>query len=67
MGAAEVSSPRHSVVGVQKGTLAVFDEYGKAVWTYQGIPDAHTIQELPNGNFLTQDSWTRVIELNRNG
>lgn len=54
-------------MGVQRGTLAVFDENGLVVWTYQGIPDAHTLQELPNGNILTQNSWTHVIELNRQG
>jgi outer membrane protein assembly factor BamB len=65
--AAEVTSPRHRVIGIQRGTLASFDKNGKVEWTYDGIPDAHTIQELPNGNILTQNSWTNVIELNRSG
>ena len=65
--AAEVSSPRHRVIGVQRGTLASFDPHGNVEWTYKGIPDAHTIQELPNGNILTQDSWTNIIELNQSG
>jgi hypothetical protein len=65
--AADVSSPRHSVMGVQKDTLAVFDETGQLTWTYPRTPDAPVPQELPHGHILTQTSWTNVIELNRAG
>jgi len=65
--AATVSAPRHAVLAVNHGTLARFDETGKAIWVHQGIPDAHCLQQLPNGNVLVQDSWTRIIEIDPTG
>jgi hypothetical protein len=64
---ATVSSPRHAVLAVDRGHLARFDETGKVIRLHRGIPDAHCVQQLPNGNILVQDSWTRVIELNPSG
>lgn len=64
---ATVTSPRHAVLAVDRGNLARFDATGKATWVHRGIPDAHCLQQLPNGNVLVQNSWSRVIELNSSG
>ena len=65
--AAPVSSPRHAVLAVNNGTLARFDRNGEVTWMYRGIRDAHCVQQLPNGNVLVQDSWTRVVEIDPSG
>lgn len=61
--AAEVSAPRYGVIGQDKNQLVQFDEQGKVLWTLPDIGPVHRIQLLPNGNILTQDGWTRIIEL----
>jgi hypothetical protein len=65
--AATVSTPRHAVLAVNKSNLARFDKAGKATWVHRGIPDAHCVQQLPNGNVLVQNSWTRVVEIDPTG
>lgn len=65
--AAAVSSPRHEVLAVNQGNLARFDKNGEATWIHQGIPDAHCVQQLPNGHIVVQDSWTRIVEIDSHG
>jgi hypothetical protein len=61
--AADVSSPRHAVIAADKQQLVRFDEQGKVVWTLAKIGPVHRIQILPNGHILTQNGWTKLIEL----
>lgn len=61
--AAEVSSPRYAVIAADKGQLVRFDSAGRIVWTLADIGPVHRIQLLPNGHILTQDGWTKLIEL----
>lgn len=61
--AAEVSTPRHAVVAADNNRLVRFDRTGRIVWQLDDIGPVHRIQPLENGNILTQDGWTRLIEI----
>ncbi|MEO8498522.1 MAG: PQQ-binding-like beta-propeller repeat protein [Planctomycetota bacterium] len=47
-----------------KQRIAIIDETGATEWEYK-IGPLHDLQVLANGNVLLQDSWTHVIELER--
>lgn len=49
----------------QARRLGEVDPSGKLLWQVP-IQDIHDLWILPNGNLLTQTSWTRVVELDRN-
>lgn len=54
------------VVGAEAGKgLIIVDPAAdnEALWQYK-IGAVHDLHLLPNGNFLTQDGWPRVIEVN---
>jgi hypothetical protein len=61
--AAEVSTPRHAVVAADSNRVVRFDRTGRIVWQLDDIGPVHRIQPLENGNILTQDGWTRLIEI----
>ncbi len=61
--AAEVSSSRHAVVAADKNQLVGFHADGSVAWIVPKIGPVHRIQVLPNGHLLTQDGWTKLIEL----
>jgi hypothetical protein len=61
--AADVSAPRHAVVAADKQQLVGFDTAGKVLWTVPQFGPVHRIQVLPNGHLLTQNGWTRIVEL----
>jgi hypothetical protein len=61
--AAEVSSPRHGVIAADNGKIVRFNPEGEAVWTLDDVGPVHRIQQLPGGNILTQDGWTRIVEV----
>ena len=61
--AADVSAPRHAVIAADKGRLVSFDKDGRVLWSLPEIGPVHRIQLLPNSRILTQDGWTRIIEL----
>ncbi|SFI59989.1 beta-propeller domain-containing protein [Planctomicrobium piriforme] len=61
--AAEVSSPRHEVIAADKGKIVRYDAAGKPVWIYEHGSPVHHIQQLPNGNLLTQKNWTTLVEI----
>ncbi len=65
--AAEVSSPRHAVIAADKGQLVAFHPDGTTQWQRDGFRQVHGIQWLPNGNLLTQRSWTLLVELDPAG
>lgn len=56
----------HRVLAADRSTgkLAIIGTDGKPEWEYECKHDVHDLQYLPNGNILTQDSHTRVIEIN---
>ncbi len=62
--AAEVSSPRHAVIAADQGSVVRFDKQGDVVWKSERLGQVHRIQQLDNGNVLTQQGWQRVIEIN---
>lgn len=61
--AAEVSSPRHGVIAADKDHVVRYDVEGKPVWVLEQVGPVHRLQQLPNGNLLTQDGWTQLIEV----
>ena len=61
--AAEVSSPRHSIIASDKGKVVRYDAQGKVVWEYSGVRQVHTLQQLENGNVLCQKNWQTIIEV----
>jgi len=61
--AAEVSTPRHAVIAADNNRVVRFDDAGVVVWRLDEIGPVHRIQPLENGNILTQDGWTRLIEI----
>lgn len=65
--AAEVSSQRHAVIAGDKGKIVRFDEQGKVVWSCDKVRSVHRIQQLENGNILTQQGWGKIIEINPEG
>ncbi|MCB9953763.1 MAG: hypothetical protein H6824_22550 [Planctomycetaceae bacterium] len=65
--AAEVSSSKYSVIAADKGHVVRYDKTGKAEWEFKGAGSAHCLKQLPNGNLLTQLSWTHIVELNPAG
>ncbi len=67
LSAAEVSSPRHKVIAADKGKIVRFDENGKVEWTTDKVRSVHKIQQLENGNLLTQQGWGKLVEINPQG
>lgn len=65
--AAEVSSPRHAVIAADNGKLVRFDRTGKVEWVFEHVRSVHRIQQLKNGNLLTQQGWGKIIEINPQG
>jgi len=61
--AAEVSAPQHAIVAADNNRLVAFDRTGQVVWRLEDVGPVHRIQPLENGNILTQDGWTRLIEI----
>lgn len=61
--AAEVSSPRHPVIAADNGKIVRYDEQGQPVWVIDKVRDVHRIQQLDNGNLLTQQGWGKLIEI----
>ncbi len=62
----EAAPPERLVIGAEAGKgLAVVDpaDGNKILW-HHPLGAVHDLHLLPNGNFLTQDGWPRVIELN---
>jgi hypothetical protein len=65
--AAEVSSERHRVIAGDKGKIVRFDKTGKVDWTCDKVHSVHRIQQLDNGNILTQQGWGKIVEINSDG
>lgn len=65
--AADVSSPRYAVIAADKGHIVRFTKEGKVDWEFKGGGNAHCLKQLPNGNLLTQLSWSRIVEINPEG
>lgn len=63
LAAAEVSAPRRPVIAADKGKIVRYDEQGRAVWICEKVRDVHRIQQLPNGNLLTQQGWGKLVEI----
>ncbi|MEZ6068358.1 MAG: hypothetical protein R3B90_22180 [Planctomycetaceae bacterium] len=61
--AADVSAPRHRVIAADRDQLVWFDADGKVAGKLEKIGPVHRIQVLENGHILTQDGWTKLIEL----
>lgn len=58
----EQSGPQRRVIAAQAGdTLACIGPDGEVEWS-QPIGQCHDLFLLPNGNILTQDGWSHVVE-----
>jgi hypothetical protein len=55
----------HTVLGQDKGHIALLDKEGKVTWEAPCPGTSHDIALLPNGDFLFQTSPQNVIEMNR--
>lgn len=63
---AHAAPPERLVIGAEAGKgLAIVDpgDGNKVLW-HRPLGAVHDLHLLPNGNLLTQDGWTRVIEVN---
>ncbi len=67
LSAAEVSSPRHKVIAGDKGKIVRFDKNGNVEWTSDKVRSVHKIQQLENGNILTQQGWQKLVEITPKG
>lgn len=65
--AAEVSSERHRVIAGDKGKIVRFDKSGNVEWSCDKVRAVHRIQQLENGNILTQQGWGKIVEINPEG
>lgn len=61
--AADVSPQRYEVIAADKDRIVRFDRAGEPVWQLDKVGPVHRIQLLDNGNILTQDGWTKLIEV----
>lgn len=64
--AAGAPPPERLVVGAEAGKgLAIVDpgDGNRLLW-HRPLGQVHDLHLLPDGNFLTQDGWTRLVELN---
>jgi len=61
--AAEVSSPRHEVIAGDKGKIHRFNKDGSVAWTCDKVGGVHRIQQLENGNIITQLGWGKIAEI----
>lgn len=61
---ADVSSPRHEVIAADKGKVFRFNKEGNVVWSCDKVRSIHLIQQLENGNILTQQGWGKIVEFN---
>ena len=60
----QTGGPRRRVIAAQAGTtLACIGPDMEVEWS-QPIGQCHDLFLLPNGNILTQDGWTHVVEYN---
>lgn len=60
--AKEQTGPQRRVLAAQGGdTLACIAPDGSCEWSMP-IGQCHDLYVLPNGNILTQDGWSRVVE-----
>ncbi len=62
----QAAPPERLVIGAEAGKgLAIVDpgDGNKVLW-HHPLGAVHDLHLLPNGHFLTQDGWPRVIELN---
>ena len=62
----EAAPPERLVIGAEAGKgLAIVDpgNHNQLLW-HRPLGAVHDLHLLPNGNFLTQDGWPRVIEVN---
>lgn len=64
---ADVSSPRHKVIAADKGKIVRFDKSGKVDWSTDLVRSVHRIQQLENGNIITQQGWGKLVEINPQG
>lgn len=65
--AAEVSTERHRVIAADKGHIVRFNASGKVEWIFDKVRSVHRIQQLKNGNILTQQGWGKIVEINPEG
>lgn len=64
--AIHATPPERLVIGAEAGKgLVIVDpaDGNKALWK-RDLGAVHDLHLLPNGNFLTQDGWPKIIELN---
>ncbi len=65
--AAEVSTARHQVIAGDNGKIVRFDKSGKVVWECAKVKSVHRIQQLDNGNVITQQGWGKIVEIDSQG
>ena len=64
---AEVSSSRHEVIAADNGKIVRFDKSGNVVWECDQVDSVHHIQQLVNGNIITQQGWGKLVEIDSRG
>ena len=64
---AEVSPARHGVIAADKKEgIVKYDPQGNVIWTFKAAP-VHRIQQLKNGNILSQRGWRELVEISPEG
>jgi hypothetical protein len=58
-------TPSYSVLGADKGKVALVNAKGEVEWEVENKHDSHDIALLPNGNIMFISSPTTVVEMNR--
>ncbi len=64
---AEVSSERHQIIAGDNGKIVRFDKSGKVSWECDKVNSVHHIQQLDNGNIITQQGWGKIVEIDSQG
>ena len=60
--AAAASSHRLLIGDDSKGRIAIVEPNGRISWE-EKIGPIHDLNQLPNGNILFQQSWTKIVEM----
>ena len=60
---AEVSERRYEVIAADNNRVVQFNRAGRVVWQLDDVGPVHRIHQLDNDNILTQDGWTKLIEV----
>lgn len=60
---ADAPTPRHRVLGADRGKLVILDADGKVAWEVENSFQVHDLAMLPDGNILFQSGPATVTEI----